>query len=180
MGNVVPLLVWLPFVVGAVLSAARGDDPWTWPVGLLAVGTVLGWLVTNQFGPWQNASMREELHRILEHRHLDLPATVDFVGCATPRYQGLADAHEHVGFLVLKPDELQVIAETETFRVPRDQVREIRFRPNVHSWMGLGRWISVEGEGFRLNIEPRNRTTLWQNRRESSALLERLEAWRRG
>ena len=100
-----------------------------------------------------------------------------FVGCSSPRHFGVLDAHENVGFLILDED-LRVVCENTTLRLPRSQIVEVRLRPNVHSWLGLGRWVSVEGEGIRLYLEPRNARTLLANRRASGPLLERIRRWR--
>jgi len=150
-------------------------------VGLLALGTVIGWLALNRFGLFDNAKMRRELERELKARDVDLGDSPAFVGFATPRYSSALDPHEDVGFLVLRPGRLEFVSEVRTVTVERQDIREIRFRPNIHSLLGLGRWVSIEGEvggqAIRLAIEPRERRTLLGNRAYSKELRNRLAAW---
>ena len=60
--------------------------------------------------------------------------------------QGLVDAHEDVGYLLFRGDELLFLSETRTIRILRSQVNSAQFRSNVHSLLGLGRWISIDGK----------------------------------
>ncbi|HRK20399.1 MAG TPA: hypothetical protein PLX06_01235, partial [Fimbriimonadaceae bacterium] len=57
----------------------------------------------------------------------------------------------------------------------------VRLRPNPHSWAFLGGWVSVEGklegEPVRMLLEPRERPTLWGNRRLRGAFKNRIEKW---
>ena len=63
----------------------------------------------------------------------------------------------------------------------KDQIKGVRFRPNVHTMVGLGRWVSVEataaGKPIRLLVEPREKRTMLGNKRYGKALRTRLEAW---
>jgi hypothetical protein len=57
----------------------------------------------------------------------------------------------------------------------------VRFRANVHTVIGLGRWISIEGfadgKPIRLLIEPRERPQLLGNLRYSKRLAQRIRRW---
>jgi hypothetical protein len=124
--------------------------------------------------------MQLQLGRMLETKGIvykDAP----FVGVATPRYSSMLDPHEEVGYLIAQPDRLEFHSETKTIEVFREQVKRIRFRPNVHTLLGLGRWVSVEGTAdgkpIRLLIEPRDKPTLLGNFLRSKALLLRLRRW---
>jgi hypothetical protein len=183
MGNIIPFLFWL-------LPTGLGVAWMMWRVELqglglylLIAGSVLGWLALNQFGLFENGRMRRDLERTLRARGVDLVPDRVFVGIATPRHQGRLDPHEDVGFLFLFPDRATFISETRTLDLNRHDIREIRFRPNVHSLVGLGRWISFEavqdGRPIRLMVEPRERKTLLGNLRRGKPLLERFRRWQR-
>lgn len=179
MGNLVPLLGALPFgVVGLALAIQRQQMSGL-PLWVFSLMPVAGWLLMNSLGLFENAKMRAELQRRLSPR----PQHV-FVGVARPSFRGLLDPHEDVGFLVLGETALEFLGESLKIRIDRKSLNGVRFRPNVHSMVGLGRWVSVEGvlEGtpIRLLIEPRERRTLWGNRAFSKELKQRIEEWVKG
>jgi hypothetical protein len=152
-----------------------------WGLAWLAVGTVVGWLATNFFGLYQNGRMRTQLERILRAGGEHLEHEKWFVGFATPRYSSTLDPHEDVGFLLLEDDRLRFVSETRAVEVLRTDVRHVRFRPNVHSLLLLGRWVSVEGKvgekPIRLMVEPREKRTLLGNRRAGAQLRVHLAKW---
>ncbi len=176
MGNVVPALVFVPgFLAGLVLILTSGD-----PLGLglwLLVGSfALGWLTVNAFGLFANQAMRAELSA-----RLGLTASGgEFVGFARPTYRSGLDPHEDVGFLVLGEEGLRFTGDTLTVDLPWDAVERIRLRPNIHTLLGLGGWISIEGHldgaPVRMLVEPRNHNTLWANARERRDLSKRIAA----
>lgn len=155
-------------------------------VGILAVlaGVVLGWLATNWFGAMPNRKMGRQLQRILKAKGVDLGAEPWLVGFATPRFSSALDPHEDVGYLVIRDQELLFASETRTLELARIHVKSVRFRPNVHTWVGLGRWVSVDGEmdgtPVRLLLEPRTRGTLVGNLLASRQLAQRLRGWSKG
>jgi hypothetical protein len=181
LGNLVPAFVWLiPAAAGLFIMASTrhllGTGLW-----LLGASTVLGWLALDTFGFFENAQMRKEVEKILTGRKEAPIAGSPFVGFATPKYHGLLDAHEDVGFLQILPDRLTFVSETRKVEVLSKEVRRIRYRPNIHTLLLLGRWVSVEGESggkpIRLLVEPRERSTMLGNFRESSRLRDRLAKW---
>lgn len=182
LGNLIPAIFWFPPAAIALYRfAAYGQlsGPVLWP---LAVSTVLGWLAVNRFGLFENAKMRGQLEVLLKRGDRDLSGDPVFVGFATPKYSSLLDAHEDVGFLYIRPDSLVFISESRTIEIQKADVAEIRPRMNVHSVVGLGRWVSIEGRvgnrPIRLQVEPRDRPTLLGNRLNSGKLIAELRAWR--
>ena len=184
LGNLIPAIVWLiPTAYGlAVMASTRillGPG-----LILLGVSTVLGWLALNSFGLFENLQMQKELEQILKNRKDTLASESWFVGLTTPKYRGLLDAHEDVGFLEILPDRLSFTSETRRIEFLANEVRRVRFRANVHSLVILGRWVSVEGESagkpIRMLLEPRERPTMLGNFRESSVLRNRLAQWAKG
>jgi hypothetical protein len=163
----------------AVRAVIVGPGLW-----LLLVGTVVGWVALNQFGFFENGRMRASLERILRAKEGDLPDDRMFVGYASPKYAGLIDAHEDVGFLCFLPDRLRFVSEVRTVDFPFAQIRRVRFRPNAHSLLGLGRWVSIEGragkETLEMKVEPRERRTMLANFRLSRPLRDRIRAIVRG
>ena len=125
--------------------------------------------------------MQKELTAILTDRGEIPVAGSAFVGFATPKYHGLLDAHEDVGYLQILPDRLVFLSEIRTIEFQHHEVRRVRYRANVHTMLLLGRWVSVEGESggkpIRLLIEPRNHPTMLGNFRESKRLHRRIAEW---
>jgi hypothetical protein len=183
-GNLLPLLFWLPPTAAGILwlgIEAELIGPGLYLVGL---GTILGWLALNQFGFFENGRMRRQLERVLKDQGEPLPQDRNFVGFATPRYSGLIDAHEDVGFFYLIPDRAVFVSETRKVEVLRSQSVAVRFRPNIHTMVGLGGWISIEGEAegkpIRMLVEPRDRKTLLGNLRRRKAVRDKVRRWLKG
>lgn len=181
-GNLIPIAFWLPAVALGLVLMVRSQEivgPGLW---LLLAGTVLGWLAVNQFGLFQNANMKRQLRLILEAKG-ESAEDGPFVGIATPHYSSTIDPHEDVGFLRLYADRISFVSETRTLDLAKSDLKTVRYRANVHSLLGLGRWVSLEGvndgKAFRLLIEPRERPTLLGNLRYSKLLADRLRRWLR-
>ena len=183
MGNLIPVFFMLPFVVAGVIHMVREED-FTWlGIGLCGGGLFLGWMTVNQFGFFGNANLKREIvKRVLSKAGRDASGGV-FVGFARPSYVGILDAHEDLGFLFLDKNSIEYIGEVHHVSIPRGDVLGVRYRPNIHSALGLGRWVSVEakqnGEPVRLLIEPREARTLLGNKRRGKQLRAKIEAWRK-
>lgn len=183
MGNLVPALFWLPLALTGIVIVARTGDYAGAGLWFLVSATLVGWGSMNQFGLFANQHMKKQLSRILAAQGKDLPKDSWFVGFATPKYSSTLDPHEDVGFLFVLPDRLKFVSETRLVEVMMSDIREVRFRPNVHSVLLAGRWISIEGEvagkAVRLLVELREHRTLLRNFRASGDVLATLEAWRK-
>ncbi|HZH99226.1 MAG TPA: hypothetical protein VEX38_09665 [Fimbriimonadaceae bacterium] len=181
MGNVLPMLIALPpAILGVVLMITRGEILGL-GLALFAVSPVLGWIATNYLGLFQNKKMKRELELRLRSSRQKLPSSRYFVGIATPTFKGLIDPHEDVGFLILHGDEIEFWGDSLNIIIAKQEIRDVRFRPNIHTLIGLGRWVSIEGEiggkPVRLAVEVRDRSTLIGNLRRSKALRQRLLQW---
>ena len=178
-GNLVPFLFALPFAAWGLWTIAR--DRAATPPGLLLLGAgvLVGWIALSLFGFWGNATMR----RLLAARLLPTGPHW-FVGFASPKFAGLLDAHEDVGFLLFGDEELIFAGDSRRVALPRAAVVRVVFRPNVHTLVGLGRWTSVEGlvDGtpVRMLLEPRERATMLGNLRLSGRLRREIVAWQKG
>lgn len=183
LGNIIPACFWLPLVAAGLILMARQGEVLGAGLYLLVAGTAVGWFALNGLGLFENARMKGQLGRILEAKREPI-GKARFVGFATPSYSSALDPHEDVGFLIVRPGSLRFVSETRTVEIDRADVREIRFRPNAHALLGLGRWVSVEGEvngkPIRLLIEPRERRTLLGNRRLSKTVRNELAEWLNG
>jgi len=183
LGNFIPALFWLPLALAGLYQLFAKGLTIGLGLWLLVASTILGWIALNFFGLFQNGRMRRQLERILQSEKRDLSGEHFFVGFATPKYSSMVDAHEDVGFLRLLKDKLEFVSEVRTIEMSRAEITDIRFRMNVHSIVGLGRWVSVEAKlgdkPIRLLIEPRERATLLGNRIYSSTLRARLREWRK-
>lgn len=175
------MLLALPFGVWGALQLIRSGDVLGKGLFGFAAMTVTAWVAVNFLGLVGNASMKRALGFRLDTERPDLSNERFFVGLATPKHRGMLDPHEDVGFILLGNDSLEVYGDTLRLTLGKSEIETIRFRPNVHSMVGLGRWISIEGttDGvkFRLNLEPRERNTLLGNRAFGKVLLARLQEW---
>ncbi len=176
-GNLIPALFALPPLavgVGLLLKGQTLEGP-----GLvwIAASPALGWIAVNFFGLFQNGAMRREM----ESRFKPLPPRRFFVGMARPRFGSALDAHEDLGFLCLHDGFLEFRGEAMQHRLSKAQIHAVRLRPNFHSLVLLGRWISIEASlgtrPVRLLVEPRERATMMGNFLLASRLCRYLKAW---
>ncbi|HWD41908.1 MAG TPA: hypothetical protein VG944_23915 [Fimbriimonas sp.] len=181
LGNLIPAAVWTAFAAYGLYQIVQTKQLVGQGLIFLIIATVAGWIALNFFGFYQNGRMRRRLTIILG-KDGALPADRVFVGFASPKYTGLLDAHEDVGFLCFLPDKLVFIGENRTLEVGKGEIQKVQFRPNVHTMVGLGRWISIEGAKqdvpIRLLIEPRERNTMLGNLRFGPNLRRKIVAWR--
>lgn len=184
MGNLVPLACMAPFGIAGALVMMRAREVTLVGVALWVAGLVAGWLAVNRFGFYGNAAMKRELQRRLLAKAGRDASSGTFVGFARPSYTGLLDAHEDLGFLFLDAEQLEYIGEVHHVKFTRAQALGARFRPNIHSALGLGRWVgidaSVDGKPIRLLVEPREHPTLLANRRLGAELRAAIDDWCRG
>ena len=95
----------------------------------------------------------------------------------------MLDAHEDLGFLFLDETSVEYIGESHHVTISRKDVTGVRYRPNFHSTLGLGRWVSIEaihqGKPVRVLVEPREASTLLGNRKRGTELKKKIEEWRK-
>ena len=143
--------------------------------------TLLAWLSVNWLGLWGNSAVQKALDARLKQTGRSVEGEKFFVGFASPGYAGALDPHEDVGYLVIYPDRLEFRSETRTVLLGREHVKSIGFRPNAHTLVGMGRWVSIEGvsesKRIRMQIEPREKNTLWGNLAYGKWLRGRLRQW---
>lgn len=179
LGNLIPFLVWLPFAAWGIWVVARDRAVTPSGLGWLAFATLVGWAAVSTFGLWDNAAMRRQLAARIRD-----PGERWFVGFASPKFSGLLDAHEDVGFLIMGKDVLLFAGDSHRVELPKDCVVRVGFRPNVHTVLGLGRWVSVEGvvrgKPVRMLVEPREQATMLGNLRRSGRLRREIEEWVKG
>lgn len=184
MGNLIPGAIWfIPTAAGVTwcVSTDRYTGPGLW---LVVAGLVYGWIALSRFGLFENSKMRAEFLAACKARGIKPKGESFFVGYASPRHSSMLDAHQDVGLLVLDPGILSYVGEVENLEIRRDTVVRVRFRANVHSLVGLGRWIAVEyldGEERKaLLVEPRDKVSLLANRRHGKYVIAKIRAWKNG
>lgn len=182
MGNLLPAIFALPpmaYGVWRLYVASQILGPGLVWIG---AGVVAGWLAMNFLGLYQNGRMRRDMLRDYRSERGEDGLDKLFVGMARPTYSSIVDPHEDVGFLILHGDRLEYWGEDLKVSLGRSQIKDVRFRPNAHSLVGLGGWISIEGisdgKPVRLLIEPREKSTLLGNIAFSRQLRKKLERWR--
>lgn len=181
MGNFVPALLSLPFaVVGFFVMLREGQLIgnglyWfaLWPVSAI--------LFVNFLGLFQNGQMKRLMAKRLAGPLGEPKIAAWFVGFARPSFKDILDPHEDIGFLVLREDRIEFLGETIQVEIKREQVQRVRFLPNVHTIIGLGGWLTVDGNvdgtKVRLLVEPRERQTLLGNLLLNRRIRRRLQAW---
>lgn len=120
------------------------------------------WMAINLFGLFQNGRLRKSL--------LSLRPSAQkawFVGFARPSYRGWLHPHEFVGWLILQDESVEFRGENQSYRLNRDEIIAIRKAWNIHTLLGLGGWICLEGrvsgQRVRMLVEPRERATMFGN-----------------
>ena len=181
MGNLIPVGCMSPFAVAGILVMALPHRVSPLGVGLCLGSLVVGWFAVDRFGLFGNDRLRRGIQRnVLSKAGRDASNGV-FVGFARPSYVGLLDAHEDLGFLFLGEADLEFLGEAHHVTIPKRDVLGVRFRGNVHSVLGLGRWLGIEamhkGKRVRLLVEPREERTLLGNRRRGARLRREIEEW---
>lgn len=183
LGNLIPIVFCAPFLVVSILLY-RPDKPFSgWPL-FMGLFLVVGWTTLALFGYWGNDRMRTAIGRRLDRAAP--PSQGDhvqrfFVGMARPTYKNALDPHEDVGFLTLHEEKLEFFGDQITFEMPKATFSSVRFRMNPHTILGLGRWISLEGEKdgqkLRLYFESRENSILMGNWRPSGKIRTALQEW---
>lgn len=181
LGNLLPALFFLPPMAYGIYWMLEQDNIIGAGLWWIVFGTVLGWIGLNLFGLIQNAFMRREMKRELSAKQIEFDCPHYFVGFSSPRFFSILDAHEDVGFVFLREATLEFVGEANELKVPRREIKSISFRPNIHTWVGLGRWISIEGTHkgtrFRMNVEPREKNILMLNLLASGKIKREIEDW---
>lgn len=175
MANLVPACLFVPvFAFGLVLFQRGYSKP---ALACFVASVIAGWFAVNFFGLFENAKMMRELRHLTEGRQ----GAPVFVGFAPPGNISLLDPHYDIGWFYIHPDAVEFIGEKSHYRLAKIEIIGVRFRSNVHSLIGLGRWLSIEGKRdgktVRMLLEPRQRRTLLQNRTLGTAILHRLITW---
>ena len=184
MGNLIPLLCMLPFALTGTVLMLHSHAVTVIGVALCLLSLVVGWAAVNQFGLFGNVQLRKEIQRkALARAGRDASKGI-FVGFARPSYVGLLDAHEDLGFLFFDADGVEYLGEIHQVKLSRKDVLGVRFRGNVHSALGLGRWVSIEamhkGKRVRVLVEPREARTLLGNRKRGTRLRKEIVDWMKG
>lgn len=180
-GNLLPLLLASPFLVVAIRTFGTTGPSVTLIYWICAfIGAA--WVLLALLGYAGNGGMKREMSRRL---HIERPfdrTQKRFVGFARPVYKSALDPHEDVGFLYLQPDKIEFVGSEHRVQLDRSDVTGVRFRPNTHTLVGLGRWISVEAvvvdKPVRLLIEPREKPTLIANFFFGKKLLAEIRTWK--
>ncbi|MBX3095928.1 MAG: hypothetical protein KF812_03625 [Fimbriimonadaceae bacterium] len=179
-GNLLPLVFSVPLLVLAASEAAEHG-----PTGklflLLGAFAVIGWFTTGLFGAIGNDYLKDGVGEALHHDRGFDNTEKYFVGFAPPNTKGLFDPHDDVGYLILHPDRLEFFGEANHVSLMREHAKVVRKRPNIHSLLGLGGWVSVEGhrdgKPIRLQIEPRPNSIQFLNALARKQLKKRLLEW---
>lgn len=176
-GNVVPAACAAPFLILAVDELAR-HGPTPKALGLAIAFIAVGWLAVNFFGLCGNRGLRKAVELGFKDSYAYDQAEKWFVGFSPPGRKGLLDPHEDLGFLVFRPQGLEYFGERHQYQIAWEDIRSVRKRPNIHSILGLGGWVSVEAEAagkpVRLLVEPRERATHWGNARMRKKLVKSI------
>lgn len=181
MGNLIPLVLSIPFGVWGVLLMIKNERIAGPELLLIGAMSASAWLTMNLFGLFQNAAIKREIARRRKLGPAESRDSRFFVGFSRPTFRGALDPHEDLGYLILRADRIEFMGDTLEAALRRSEIVGIRYRPNIHTFVGLGRWIALEGridgKPVRMLIEPRERASLLGNLLFSKKLKSRLETW---
>ena len=180
-GNLAPFLAGLPFFTAGIFvfhakHQLLGPGLFVFALGVIVAGVSLNWLamissrtLEMQFQIWHPESMNR------------LPKDRWFVGYSQPGYAALLDPHQDVGYFFISDDRLGFIGEIFDIHIAREDIESVSTAINPHSLIGLGGFIAIHGKSdgkpIELRIEQRNKSTLFQNKRESRSLLNQIQLW---
>lgn len=173
LGNVVPLLVALPTAVAGAMLYDPAQPLDVTPLALIGSCPVLIWFALAYLPGYANGRMRSEIARRLD-RESPGPKEAVFVGYASLGYRGALDPHEDVGFLIVRPGEVEFYGDGVRLRMPWGPDCAVERSGNVHSLVGLGGWVVLRSPGETWLIEPREGRGLWKNRQVARDLEDRL------
>lgn len=181
-GNILPLVL-IAGPLGMTLRELAQEEI-RWQLALwLGITLVVGWISICLFGLAGNGALKQRMGKKLHDARPFDKGKRWFVGFARPKYRGLLDAHEDVGFLCLHSDRIEFFGDQRQIELMRSSIRKISFRPNPHTVLGLGRWISIDaenqGKAVRMLIEPREKMTLFGNLLFSRKMIREIREWAR-
>lgn len=181
-GNVVPLALAFPLALVVGQHVAMGEITMTtvyYGIGFL----VALWLATALLGNIGHAGIRKSLAAAMNARAPFDKSRRIFVGFSTAKYKNILDAHEDVGYLVLRPEALEFFGTHHNPTISKSRVTSISFKRNAHTLVGFGGWIVIQadfaGKKAPIYIEPREKATLFGNARYRKRLKIELEQWKR-
>ncbi len=181
MGNVLPLVLASPFLFPAVIALSQ-KGPSKELILWIGAFIATSWVLLALLGFFGNGGMKREMGRRLHIERAFDKTERYFVGFARPSFRSALDPHEDVGYLLLHDDRIEFYGAEHKISIDRDDVSGARFRPNTHTIVGLGRWVSVEAvveeKPVRLLVEPREKATLIGNMLFSRRLLNRIREWK--
>jgi hypothetical protein len=162
MGNLLPLFLGML----AFLLALPFNVPWM-SKALLVLAVV--YLSINQFGFFQNESIRKEL-MVATNKGGEL------VGFVHLNPSDALDAHAEVGLLHFGEDGFIVDCQNQTYEYTWDKVTYIKRSKNIHWWIGLGGWIEIGLEGTRpFKIESRLHDKMLKSKLRTNKLFEEIK-----
>lgn len=180
MGNLLPAIFYVPLLVWGVYTMWSRSEFIGFGLWLMVAGIAVAWVALNFLGLPGNGFRRREMRRNLGAVEPLADGAV-FVGFASQGYRDALDSIEDIGYLEIHPAFLRYRGEALNWEIARRDIVQVRFALNVHSILGLGRWLVVvakEGGKSKIyRIEPRERDTLLGNRAYSAKLRSKLSAW---
>jgi len=180
-GNILPLIPGLPFLVIGFYTMCHQQKFLGWGLLIFSLGVATTWISLNWLACYASRGLQLEFDIWYQSKIAELPKERYFVGFAQPNYSGILDPHQDIGFLALGESNLIFLGEKFHLSFPKSTIKEVKFKWNPHSIVGLGRWICVQGTSdsmdFHLKIEPRSESTLLADKRASSILRNRIQNW---
>lgn len=181
MGNLVPLTLAGPMLIVGLWLMYQSGKIGGVGLYLVAGSVVVGWVMLNLLGLYQNGAMKQQMSWRLDQSLKEVPSRRYFVGVATPNFKGLIDPHEDVGYLLVYRDRIEYFGEKVRTTFKRSEVKKFEARMNIHSLIGLGGWVVIcaerDGKPAELKIEMREKPFLRSNRALNRMLLKRLRTW---
>lgn len=179
LSNVLPIVPFCPFPFLAVWLEAHGKM--SMAVAVWVASPLILWASINFLGLFSNESLKRALKPLASSGGTEPAMRIWFVGFGMRGKRTVLHPHYDVGWLLLFSEELVFVGERERVFLKKAEITGIGFSPNIHTLLGLGRWVVIEGRTsqgrLRFFVEPREYRTLLGNLRLSKRLALDVRKW---
>lgn len=180
-GNILPLLIGVPFIVIGLIIGARSHS---WRDGVLiwfGLGVLLPALTLNWLGLAGNQTLKSDFYA-RNSRAFARESDSDclFFGVASSGFRSLLDPHEDIGFICLHENGFRFYGEKIRVEVSGAEIKGLGWKANPHSWLGLGGFALItynqKGEDKTLLMESREKSSLLANKKLTHSVLDQLKS----
>jgi hypothetical protein len=131
-----------------------------------AIAVVVVHIGINQLGFFENRKIERELREITSQKG-------ELIGFVWKVPASPLDIHAEIGIMSLSERMVHVYTESHHYQI--EEIVQVVRKPNVHSLVLLGGWVClVTAQGEQFCFESRARRTMWQSRKYTNQLYEKI------